>query len=181
MLRDGDLARLVMSRGIALTYSAEQRLLARVQFDEFTYDLSELVQPADTGPTKASNLPTALLLAPTPEVEALQRFNRGAFAADGHERIIFGLHAAVLPLLALSIMLTGGYQRRGFGKRVGGAILAGVVLITAALGLKSVVTGNAVLWPLFYLADVMGLLLAIWMLWRAGRPRNPPRVQAAAA
>ncbi|MEM7616076.1 MAG: LptF/LptG family permease, partial [Pseudomonadota bacterium] len=48
LLRDGPIARLIMSRGVALTFSAENALLARVQFDEFTYDLSDLVSTIDT-------------------------------------------------------------------------------------------------------------------------------------
>ena len=89
LLRDGPLARLIMSKGVALTYSQDDRLLARVQFDEFTYDLSELVQPTTAGPNKSSNMPTLSLLAPTPEVEALPRFNRGTFAAAGPRAVDF--------------------------------------------------------------------------------------------
>ncbi|MEM8657609.1 MAG: LptF/LptG family permease, partial [Pseudomonadota bacterium] len=126
LLRDGPIARLIMSRGVALTFSAENALLARVQFDEFTYDLSDLVSTIDTEPAKASTLMTWQLIAPDEQVEALERFKRGSFMATGHERIVFGVHAFLMPLLALGVMLTGGYQRRGFGQRIIAAVLAGV-------------------------------------------------------
>ncbi|MEO1312885.1 MAG: LptF/LptG family permease, partial [Pseudomonadota bacterium] len=172
LLRDGPIARLIMSRGVALTFSAENALLARVQFDEFTYDLSDLVSTIDTEPAKASTLMTWQLIAPDEQVEALERFKRGSFMATGHERIVFGVHAFLMPLLALGVMLTGGYQRRGFGQRIIAAVLAGVGLVVAGLVVKGTVISNPSLWPVSYLPDIIAAILTVLLLGRATTKRK---------
>ena len=172
LLRDGPVARLIMSRGVALTYSADDRLLARVQFDEFTYDLSDLVSTVSTEPAKSSTLPTWKLIAPDAAVEALERFRRGAFLAAGHERIVFGMHAVMLPLLALGVMLTGGYQRRGFTIRIVAAVVAGVLLVVAGLSVKSLVIGDPALWPVSYLPTGIAVLSTLLLLGRATSARR---------
>ncbi|MEM9641721.1 MAG: LptF/LptG family permease, partial [Pseudomonadota bacterium] len=172
LLRDGPIARLIMSRGVALTFSAGNDLLARVQFDEFTYDLSDLVSTVDTEPAKASTLMTWQLISPDASVEALARFKRGAFMATGHERIVFGVHALLMPLLALGVMLTGGYQRRGFSKRIIAAVLSGVTLVVAGLVVKGAVISNPGLWPVSYLPDVIAAGLIVFLLNRATTTRG---------
>lgn len=172
LLRDGPIARLIMSRGVALTFSAGNDLLARVQFDEFTYDLSDLVSTVDTEPAKASTLMTWQLISPDASVEALARFKRGAFMATGHERIVFGVHALLMPLLALGVMLTGGYQRRGFSKRIIAAVLSGVTLVVAGLVVKGAVISNPGLWPVSYLPDVIAGGLIVFLLNRATTTRS---------
>lgn len=172
LIREGDTAQLVMRRGVALTYDSDNRILGRVQFLELTYDLSELVTTPLTGPNRASNLMTWKLLSPGPQERALERYDEGVFTAVAHERIVFGLHAFLLPLLALSVMLTGGYQRRGFGRRVLIAVLSGVALISAGLALKSVIIATPAVWPLTYLPGLIAGILSVYLLSRATARRG---------
>ncbi len=176
LLRDGPIARLIMSRGTALTYSTTDTLLARVQFEEFTYDLSDLVSTVDSAPGKSSTLQTWQLLAPDAKVQALERFRRGAFLAAGHERIVFGLHALLLPLLALGVMLTGGYQRRGFTVRIVAAVIAGTLLVVAGLSVKSLVVSDHWMWPISYLPTALAAVLTVCLLSRATSARKPAAV-----
>lgn len=179
LLRDGPVARLIMSDGAALTYSPENRLLARVRFKEFTYDLSELVRPVGTDPVRATSLPTRLLLFPDRKTRELSRFDRGKFLATGHERIVFGVHAFLLPLLALGVMLTGGYQRRGFGRRIVAAVLSGITLVVAGLVAKSAVIATPALWPVSYLPATVAGGVTVLLLGRATARRRAPRRAAA--
>lgn len=174
LLREGDVARLIMRNGAALNYSDRNRMLGRVQFDEFTYDLSDLVAETPTTPQRAGALWTWQLLAPDAEVRALRRFNRGSFLASGHERIVFGIHAFLLPVLGLAVMLTGGYQRRGFGKRILIAVGAGILLVVAGMWAKSVVIGAPELWAVSYLPATIATALSLYLLWSATLPRRRP-------
>jgi lipopolysaccharide export system permease protein len=176
-LRSGNVARLVMSEGTALSYSTERKLLARVSFDDLTYDISDLISE-EAAPVRADILPTWKLLNPGPDIRALERFRAGAFAAAGHERIVFGLHALLMPLLALGVMLTGGYQRRGFGKRIFGAVVAGVALVVAGLVVKSAVISDPGAWPLAYLPDLLAALLVLALLSHATQLRRDRRAAA---
>ncbi|MSU89876.1 LptF/LptG family permease [Rhodobacteraceae bacterium 2CG4] len=179
LLRDGDVARLIMSRGAALSYSPENRLLGRVQFDDFTYDLSDLIADVPETPQRAGALWTWQLIAPDAEVRALRRFNRGYFLAAGHERIVFGVHAFLLPILGLAVMLTGGYRRRGFGKRILAAVAAGVALIVAGMGAKSMVIGAPAAWPVSYAPAAAATLLSLVLFRSASRPRRLATAAAA--
>ncbi|MEO0387880.1 MAG: LptF/LptG family permease [Pseudomonadota bacterium] len=170
-LKDGDQARLVMSDGIALTFSESRRLLARVQFDEFTYDLSDLVNQMPNIRIRPESYMLPALLAPTPEMLENDRYALGDFLAVGHEKIILGLNALLMPMMALGVMLTGSYQRRGFARRMGVAIVLGVALATAGVVAKSLTQGSAAFWPSFYIAPSLALLLTVALLRRAARPR----------
>ncbi len=176
-LRSGDVARLVMSEGTALSYSSERRLLGRVRFEELTYDISDLISD-ESAPVRDDALPTWQLLNPGPEIRALERFRAGSFAATGHERIVFGLHALLMPLLALGVMLTGGYQRRGFGKRIFAAVVAGVALVVGGLAAKSVVISDAGAWPVAYLPDLLAAVATLGLLSHATQFRRQPRTAA---
>ena len=178
-LRDGDIAQLVMRRGIALNYAARQGILARVQFESFSYDLSELVAPESATPVRPEALPTPLLIAPTPELRARPGFSAGDFAATLHERFVLALNAAVLPVLALALMLTGGYQRRGFGKRIMGAVVAGMMVIVLGVVAKSAVLGSPALWATSYIAVGLGGIAAIALLMRNARDPRKAAGQAA--
>ncbi len=177
LLRDGDVARLIMSEGAALTYSRGERLLARVRFDEFTYDLSDLIAEPAGRPSRSGAMPTAQLIAPGPETRALPRYDRGAYTAAGHERIQFGIHGFLLPVLGVAIMLTGGYQRRGFGRRILAAVGAGVALVLAGMTAKSVVIASPALWPASYLPAAVAGVAALYLL---GRQRSAPPAPAQA-
>lgn len=172
LLRDGDVARLIMSNGAALTYSADNKMLGRVQFEDFTYDLSDLIAEVPDTPQRAGAMWTWQLISPSEEIRALSRFNRGYFLAAGHERIVFGIHAFLLPILGLGVMLTGGYQRRGFGKRILAAVAAGITLIVAGMGTKSVVIGTPSAWALSYVPAAVAAAVSFWLYHSAWRPRR---------
>ncbi|MEM8658728.1 MAG: hypothetical protein AAGF22_11610, partial [Pseudomonadota bacterium] len=86
--------------------------------------------------------------------------------------IVFGVHAFLMPLLALGVMLTGGYQRRGFGQRIIAAVLAGVGLVVAGLVVKGTVISNPSLWPVSYLPDIIAAILTVLLLGRATTKRK---------
>ncbi|MEO1292126.1 MAG: LptF/LptG family permease [Pseudomonadota bacterium] len=169
-IRVGDEARLVMSRGVALSYVSRDQMLARVQFDQFTYDLTEFVNQEPRDPFKASTLPTWRLVAPDEGTRALPRFREGSFIATGHERLVFGVHAFLVPLIGLAIMLTGSYQRRGFGMRIVFAVLAVTALIVAGLVAKSAVISIPAIWPISYVPAMIAAVLTAFLFRRAMGP-----------
>ncbi|MEO0913609.1 MAG: LptF/LptG family permease [Pseudomonadota bacterium] len=182
LLRDGDQARLVMSNGIALSYSQERRLLARVQFDEFTYDLSALLADAPMIRVRPESYGLVDLLNPSAEMLMSERYDLADYLAVGHEKIVLGINAFLMPLIALAVMLTGSYQRRGFAKRMTVAVVLGVALAAAGVAMKSVVISSASNWPLFYLAPLIAAILSGFLLWRATQPvaRRAPAARGGA-
>ncbi len=174
LLRDGDQAQLVMRDGVALNYSEERRLLSRVQFEEFTYDLSALIAAEPNIRIRPESFSLPELLSPTEKMLESARYDLADYLAVGHEKIVLGLNALLMPLIALAVMLTGSYQRRGFAKRMSVAIVLGVGLAAAGVAVKSVVTGNAQSWPVFYAAPALALCLSTFLLFRATQPVRRP-------
>ncbi|MEM1266766.1 MAG: LptF/LptG family permease [Pseudomonadota bacterium] len=172
-LRDGDVARLVMSDGVALSYTRRQSLLSRVQFDEFTYDLSELVNAAPEIRVRPESYGLLQLLRPTAEMLTNERYDLADFLAVGHEKIVLALNALLMPMLALAVMLTGSYQRRGFANRMGVAIVMGASLAAAGVVAKSTVQGTAAAWPAFYAAPAIAIAVIIFLLRRASVSQRP--------
>jgi lipopolysaccharide export system permease protein len=179
LMRDGTKAGILMSKGVALSLDQGSRGLAQVRFDEFLYDISILVAPTGSRVRRPAELALAVLLNPPPEVAASAR-SPGALAAEAHDRIVAGLNALALPLVALAAMMTGGYRRQGFRARIFWAVAAAVLLVSLGIAARGQVEGTAALWPLAYLPFALGLAASLWMLIRAGQPgrRSPARVPA---
>lgn len=177
LLRDGDSARLVMARGVALTYEVAEETLRQVRFDEFIYDLSGLLTDPGRRRRRPEEFWIADLFAPSEEMLAAPRYSRGDYVAVGHEKITTSLLAFVLPLVGLGVMLRGGYSRRGFGKRVFYAALTGVLVISFTFFSKSLVARLPDAWPLAYLPVLAALALSSWLLagasTTAARPAAP--------
>ncbi len=171
LLRDGDLARLVMSQGVALTQDIEDDTLSQVRFEELVYDLSSLVKPVESA-DRPEAFTFAQLTDPTPAMLDHRRYDRAYYLAAAHERIVIALNAFALPLLALGVLLTGNYQRRGFTLRVMAAVALGTLLIAAGLGMKSAAIKSTALWPLLYLPSIATIAAAFTLLSRASRARR---------
>jgi lipopolysaccharide export system permease protein len=174
LLRDGMEARLVMLDGIALSPGPGDTLNT-VSFNQFVFDLSELVQEEGSRTMRPAEYPVLALLRPTPEMLDTRRYERGDFISEGNYKLALPLLAMLYPMVALVTLLAGGYRRAGFGRRVVVAIAVGVVLQIVLLNMRERVSGNADLWPLMYLAHVLGIAYVgglIQWLRSAHRPRS---------
>jgi len=175
LVREGNEARLVMLDGIALGPGAGDSLNT-VTFNQFVFDLSEILANEGTRTPRPAEYPIPALLSPTEEMLS-GRFDRGDFIAEGHYKMALPLLAMLYPMIALVTLLAGGYRRSGFGRRVIAAIAVSVVLQVTLLMARERVGSQAELWPLIYLAHVLGLAyLAALLHWlsRERRPRGLP-------
>lgn len=171
--------RLLMLDGAAQRVDAASGAMALLQFDELVFDLSQfLPDPDEARGLKVSERPMAELIAPTEET--LAGANPGRFLAEGHERLSGPLYALALPLVATAAILTGGFTRRGYERRIAAAVAAGVALRVLGFVAKSAATSTAWLWPAMYAPPVLGALAALILLARAA-PSAPGRAAAAPA
>jgi lipopolysaccharide export system permease protein len=158
--------RLVMAQGAAQRRDADSGALTLLQFDELVFDLSQfMTQDAERG-LKTSERPTMELIAPTAEV--LAEAAEGRLLAEGHDRISMPLYALALPLVGLAAVLSRGFTRRGYGQRIGAAIVAGVGLRLLGFAAKSAVTAAPALWPTLYAPPILGVAAAMLALYGAG-------------
>lgn len=171
LLQDGSGIRMVMVDGTIQYLPRNTAQLSTVHFDQFAYDLGTVLD----APTEIARTPFQRflpeLLHPTEAMTAHGLWDRGDFLAEANHKLALPLSALVLPLISLGAILAGGFRRGGFMGRVMMAVVLGL-FVQAGLGMtKSVVQAKADLFPIMYLPALLGLLLALVLLKRAGRVR----------
>jgi lipopolysaccharide export system permease protein len=174
LVREGDEARLVMVDGVALTRSAGAQLNS-VVFDQFVFDLSDLLRSDRERTRRPAEYPVVELLWPSEELVEHGGHSRAAFIAEGHWKIVLPILAMLYPLVALVTLLAGPYRRGGFGKRIVAAIALGIFLHSVTLLSRSRVQNDAELWPMMYSGIALAVLYmaALVFLLSTGRRRGP--------
>ena len=175
LVREGMEARLVMQEGVALAPGAGSQLTS-VRFDQFVFDLSDLLEQESARVPRPSEYPVRTLLSPTPEMLAGDRYDRADFVSEGHYKIVMPLLAMIYPMIALVTILAGGYRRSGFGKRVVVAISVAIVLQVLMFAARTRVQARADVWPLMYVPALLGILYLAVLLVRLSRERRPTGV-----
>ena len=172
LVREGMEARLVMLEGVAISPGAGGDQLTAVRFDQFVFDLSDLIKEDDARVRRPSEYPVTALVAPTAEMLEGNHYSRGDYVSEGHYKITMPLIATVFPMIALVTLLAGGYRRSGFAKRVVVAIAVAAVLQVLLFTVRSRVQQQPELWPLMYLPVMLGAGYVVALLVRLSRPRR---------
>ena len=172
LVREGMKAGLVMQDGIALSLNDRSQQLDTLKFDQFVFDLSDLISKQSAPAPRPSEYSILKLIAPTPEMLASGRYKTGNFVAEGHYKLAQPLLAAIFPMIALVTMLVGGYRRSGIGRRAIVAILVASVLQIITFEAQAAVKESPALWPLMYLPILLGIGYIGLLLLRLGRARR---------
>jgi lipopolysaccharide export system permease protein len=177
LLREGLEARLVMEDGVALSVGSDGQLTA-VRFDQFVFDLSDLLNDQGQRVPRPSEYTIPALLNPTPEMLANDRYSVADYVSEAHYKLSLPLLAMIYPMIALVTLLAGGYRRSGFGKRVVVAIAVATLLQILMFATRAWVQERIELWPLMYLPVLLGALYLLALVLRLSRARRPPAVPA---
>jgi lipopolysaccharide export system permease protein len=177
LLRDGEEVRLVMEDGLALSPGGNGERLNAVRFDQFVFDLSELVRTEAARTKRPSEYGLRALLDPTPEMLGT-RYGRSGYMAEAQYKIVLPLLAWIYPAIALVTVLAGGYRRSGFGRRVFVAVGVAILLQIAMFLAKDRVQDEAALWPLMYAAPALALVYVGALTLRLSRGRRGAPVAA---
>lgn len=172
LLREGDEARLVMIDGVALALSPDGERLSAVKFEQFSYDLSDLVRADDTRRRRPEEYALSALLAPTEAMLADGYYSVGRYLAEAHYKLSQPVLAMLYPMIALVTLLAGGYRRSGFGRRVFVAVGIALVLQALVIIVRSRVQEEAALWPTMYLPVALALVYIGALLHRLSRGRS---------
>lgn len=89
-----------------------------------------------------------------------------------HQRLTSPLYSIGFSVVALAILLTAGFDRRGQSTTILKAVAAMVVMQAAALGASNVATSDLSLVPLIYAAAVLPIAGGCWFLIKPVRPRR---------
>jgi lipopolysaccharide export system permease protein len=178
LVREGMEARLVMFEGVALAGAGSGAQLTAVRFDQFVFDLSDLIREQGDRVPRPSEYSVRQLLDPTPAMLATGRYTRADFVSEAHYKLGLPLLAMIYPMIALVTLLAGGYRRSGFGKRVIVAIAVAALLQVLVFAARARAQERAELWPVMYLPVILGAAYVIALLLHLSRARRAPAVAA---
>jgi len=179
-LRGDQGPKLLMFGGMAQVLNRAEGSLSVTRFDQFTYDLGALLTGGAARKRTADTLPTRDLLAPTDALLAETGQTRAKLMFAGHSRLADPFLALATALIGFAALLQGSYSRTGLWWQIGLAVgllvaVQGVTTLAAARGAKLPMG-----FLLAYAAPVLGIAIAVALLWWAGRPRRGPRPVPAA-
>ncbi|MBS1304141.1 LPS export ABC transporter permease LptF [Loktanella sp. SALINAS62] len=165
-----DTTQLVMVDGMAQTLRADTQRLFVTEFDDFSYNLGDLIT-TDTGAPRALREVPSLELLNSPAAVATETgLTRVRIASEFHDRTSQSLFGIVGALLGYAALMLGSFSRFGVWPQI---ILAVVLLVVVksleTIGLEAA-QGAMTLWPLSYLAIAVGLVIVVALLFVASRP-----------
>ena len=128
---------LVMVDGMAQTLRTRDGTLGVTSFQDFAYDISEMLPPPRQNRRSAREVPVWELLAGSGALAAETGMTPSALAAEGHERISDVALGFVGALLGFSALLVGGFSRFGVWRQI--LLAIGLVIVVKAI--ESVVAG----------------------------------------
>lgn len=173
LLREGEEARLVMLEGVALAPGATPTQLTSVRFDQFVFDLSDLLKDQAERVRRPSEYSVPELLWPTPEMLAVSRYSLGDYVTEGHYKLAMPLLSATYPLIALVTLLAGGFRRSGFGRRVIVAVGVATLLQIVLFAARGRVPGEPSLWPAMYVPVLLSFGYVAIITSRLSRAHVP--------
>lgn len=148
-----------------------QGRLSFLTFDDYTMDISFYTQSIKTRFPDAQELFLYDLLKPDPRLTPQENNKR---YAEAQQRILWPAYTMNLTLLALAILLSGQFNRRGHWQRIATAILLATVMIFTAIGLRGLMAGNPMMVVGAYLLLLLPMAASLWVLAdRGGGGRRP--------
>ncbi|MFT4148933.1 MAG: LPS export ABC transporter permease LptF [Paracoccaceae bacterium] len=173
--------KLIMFNGMAQTLDRNARRLSVTRFADFTYDLSPFLTGSARKGRTLDELSTVELLSATQPLQDETGENRAAFLQEAHSRIAQPFLAAAAALIGFSALLLGGFSRFGLWRQIGIAVVMLIVVQGINTSTGAAALRDATRWPLVYAAPVVGMAMAVAMLWLSQRPRHIRRGAGAAA
>ncbi|MEO1779305.1 MAG: LPS export ABC transporter permease LptF [Pseudomonadota bacterium] len=160
---------LIMVDGLAQRLLPDGLRLSTAKFQDFSFDISTLMQPEASPTEQLSNMGTLRLLTDRAALLA-GGMSPGALAEETHSRFARALFCIVTALIGFATLLVGGYSRFGVWREIVIAFLLLLALDGTRSTLTDPVLDDAQMWPILYAPSAVGALLVTGMLWSASHP-----------
>lgn len=134
--------------------------LSVLNFESYPVDLSFYT----SGRKQRERKPEELFLGELLAGDSLDPVHHLRLQAEAHHRLVWPLYAVCLPLLAVMMLLTGEFNRRGKWQRVAGAVTIALALIAAAISLQNSAAQHSLLFGAMYVLVLSVMAMTIWRL-----------------
>ena len=168
--------KLVMIDGMSQTLTRATGRLSVTHFSDFTRDLSGMVGDGLRDRRSVAELSTAALLAAPAALLAETAATRAEFLSEAHDRFAQPFLAVAAALIGFSALLLGAFSRFGLWRQILIAVLMLILMQLIANAATSASLRNADLWPLVYVAPLLGIGMGVATLALSQRPRHLRRL-----
>lgn len=172
--------RLVMANGNRQQVETGRRSLSILYFDTYSLDLNAYAKQETEGWREPSERYLHELFWPNlndPDDVA----NRNKLFSEGHRRLVTPLYTPALMMIAIAGVIGGRFNRRGQGLRLLGSAGAAILVQLISLGIAQASARSPLLIPLMYLAPLVFLSGAIWLLREPTATSSDPAAASSAA
>ncbi len=160
--------KLVLINGTLQQYDKDTRLLNVIQFDSFSYDLSQYAK--NIGPrrigadsTRTPELPWSISHAKDAEKPN---------AIEAQSRLVKSLFSLLMPLLGAAILFSGSFSRSGFYYRIVFAVITLLGLNTMRGATQSLVSKSPPLSFMLYAPIAVSLVITLFLIFIAVKGWN---------
>ena len=169
LLRTDDGPRIVLLDGNRQEVNPEDGTMSILYFDRYAVDIAQSVEDPTLRYREARERSVYnLLTAAAPDVNPN---DIEAFRAEGHDRLISPLNAIAFASIALAVLVSSSFSRRGQTGRL--LIAIGVMVLCQALGIamKNLAAKNPALIPLMYVNAFLPIILGLYWTFRGPQIR----------
>ncbi|APX11340.1 LPS export ABC transporter permease LptF [Tateyamaria omphalii] len=167
LVRNADGTALIMVDGLAQRLATTDNRLSTAKFQDFSFDISPLMNGEDQIAPSLPFLRTHALLQGWDDIARALGTTPGAVAEEVHSRFARAAFCLVTALIGFATLLVGGYSRFGAWREVVIAFLLLIALDGMRSALSPPVLADARMWPILYTPSVLGLGLTAGLLWFA--------------
>lgn len=169
LVRTPDGPRLIMFDGNLQRVDGKRGQISILNFDKYTFDLSAFDQGYRRADRETSERYLSELIGYTAKSEWEEK-QRGAFMAEGNNRLASPLYNFVFVLIAAAFLLTGSYSRRGHGWRITFAVMTGAAARLLGFGIQGFAAENGWAVALIWLNPILWMAAATYVIAIGGWP-----------
>ena len=170
LVRDDSTTQLVMINGLVQTLQVADQRLFTTSFEDFAFNIGNVMGERGASRVQASHLFTPALLAATPATQDETRTSADRLISRAHERFAQSLVGPVAALLGFACLLIGSFSRFGAWPQ----IITAIMLVVFVKGIETVgfniARQDSSLWFASYLSSIVGLIIAACLLYWASHP-----------
>lgn len=178
LVQEGIGTKLIMVDGLAQSLRVNGNRLFTTHFDDFSYDISALINSGPTNLNRVEFVLTGELLGETEAVMERTGATEAAIFYEAHGRFSQALMCIIAALVGFSMLLVGTYSRFGVWWQIVGAFTLLIIIKMIEGGVSGAVLSRASAWPLMYLPVAVGAALTAVLLYLAAHPRLLNRLKS---
>ncbi|MCC9625555.1 LPS export ABC transporter permease LptF [Thalassospira sp. MA62] len=169
--------RIVLLDGNRQEISPDDGTMSILYFDRYAVDIAHDAEDPGLRYQEARERGVINLL--TAEAPDISANDINSFRAEGHDRLISPLNSLAFAAIALAVLVSSSFSRRGQNGRLLLAIGAMILCQVLSIAMKNLAAKNPALVPLMYLTAIVPIGLGLFWTFRGPqiRAKNAPAAQ----